>query len=154
MNNIITFFKSFFLQSKPSPQKISENFYYLALFTNNNIVYGKSIHGLWPNFANGSYPSFCKKVEFDFNKLDNIITELKSYWETPNDVNKEEKHFWEHEWKKHGSCMFVELTELEYFTKVLELYKNLMESNTNLEKYKKGNKYMIPFDLNFKLIEK
>ena len=132
----------------------SENFYYLALLKNDNIVYGASIHGLWPNYANGSYPSFSKNVEFDIDKLSPIIEELRDYWDLPEDTGKDENSFWGHEYKKHGSCMFIELTELEYFKKALELYFNIMENSIDIEKYKKGKNYMIPFDLDFKLIEK
>ncbi len=132
----------------------SENFYYLALLKNNDVVYGTSIHGLWPNYANGSYPSFCKNVEFDFDKLSPIIKELRDYWDLPGDIGKDELNFWKHEWHKHGSCMFIELTELEYFKKALELYFYIMENGIDIEKYRKGKNYMIPFDLDFKLIEK
>jgi|TARA_B100001971_G_scaffold209180_1_gene232309 ribonuclease I len=132
----------------------SENFYYLALLKNADVVYGASIHGLWPNYANGSYPSFCKNVEFDFDKLSPIIKELRDYWDLPGDIGKDEISFWQHEYKKHGSCMFIELTELEYFKKALELYFYIMENGIDIEKYRKGKNYMIPFDLDFKLSEK
>ena len=133
----------------------SEKFYYLALLKNCDNVYGISIHGLWPNYANGSYPSFCKHVEFDFSKLSPIIKELRNYWDLPGDIGKDEISFWEHEWKKHGSCMFQELDECDYFKKALELYFYVMENDDiDIEKYKKGKNYMIPFDLDFTLIKK
>lgn len=151
--NIFKKLISQFFKSSEAKEK-SENFYYLALLKNANIVYGISIHGLWPNYANGSYPSFCKNVEFDFDKLSPIIKELRDYWNLPGDIGKDEISFWQHEWHKHGSCMFIELTELEYFKKVLELYFYIMENGIDIEKYRKGKNYMIPFDLDFKLIEK
>ena len=69
MNHIFKRIIAVFFKSSQS----EENFYYLALLKNADIVYGASIHGLWPNYANGSYPSFCKNVEFDFDKLSSII---------------------------------------------------------------------------------
>ena len=133
----------------------SEKFYYLALLKNCDNVYGISIHWLWPNYANGSYPSFCKHVEFDFSKLSPIIKELRNYWDLPGDIGKDEISFWEHEWKKHGSCMFQEFDECDYFKKALELYFYVMENDDiDIEKYKKGKNYMIPFDLDFTLIKK
>lgn len=130
----------------------SENFYYLSLLKNDNNVNGFSIHGLWPNYSNGNYPSFCKKVEFDMNKLNPIMDNLLKFWELPEDHNKEEGKFWKHEWEKHGSCMFCDIDELSYFKKVLDLYFMIMNEKVDIEKFKKGNNYMIPFDLNFKII--
>ena len=40
---------------------------------NKNNVHGISIHGLWPNYSDGSYPTFCKLVDFDL--VDVIIPE-------------------------------------------------------------------------------
>jgi len=128
-----------------------ENFYYLSLLKNDNNIYCYSIHGLWPNFADDTYPSFCKKVEFDINKLKPIMKDLMDFWELPKDHNKEEDSFWKHEWLKHGSCMFLEMDELTYFKKALDLYLDIMNKKLNIEKYKKGRSYMIPLNLNFEI---
>lgn len=132
---------------------MTENkFYYLALLKNKNNVHGISIHGLWPNYSDGSYPTFCKLVDFDFSKLSPIIEQLRTNWDLPQDINKDEIQFWAHEWKKHGSCMFQEMDEHEYFTKTLELYNYIIHNkDIDIEYYKKDNTtYMIPFDLHFK----
>lgn len=135
------------------PKPKSENFYYLSLLKNDNNVYGYSIHGLWPNFGNGTYPSFCKKLDFNITKLDSIKKDLINYWELPEDKNIEEVKFWKHEWLKHGSCMFEEMDELEYFKKAIDLYLMLIKNDKiNIDDYKIGKTYMIPFDLNFELI--
>lgn len=127
----------------------NNDYYYLSLLKNKHIVNGYSIHGLWPQYKNGKYPSYCKKVEFDINELKSIEKDLISYWELPEDCDKLETSFWKHEWEKHGSCMFSEMSELEYFTKALNLYEKVMNNNIDIEKYKQGNNYLIPFDLNF-----
>ncbi len=147
-----TFFTNILTTMFTSHQS-KENFYYLALLKNNDNVNGVSIHGLWPNYGNGGYPSFCKSVEFDFSKLTPIIKELRENWDLPGDIDKDEIKFWTHEWKKHGSCMFKELDEYHYFKKALDLYFYIINNKEiNLEIYRKGKNYMIPFDLDFKII--
>lgn len=128
--------------------------YYLSLMKNDNIVYGYSIHGLWPDYGNGTYPTFCKNIKFDIEKLKSIDKELLNYWELPEDHDKLEESFWKHEWDKHGTCMYEEIDELTYFKTALNLYHEVMNKRINIEDYKQGKNYMIPFDLKFKIIEK
>lgn len=151
-------------------KKVSENpdFYYLALFKNKENKYGYSIHGLWGNYGdkNKEQLAFYQKTTFKSKKLRRIIKELRMFWENPEtnetlplqqylpgDIDKEEYHFWEHEWKKHGAYMKNEMNEYAYFRKILELYKKLMKTDVNIEDYNNGDgKYMIPYDLNFNRI--
>lgn len=133
-------------------QKLPDKFYYLSLLKNDDNVNGFSIHGLWPNYSDGSYPSFCKKVDFDINKLNPIMEDLIKLWDLPKDHNKEEITFWKHEMEKHGSCMFKDMDELQYFQKVLDLYLEIIDKKVDIEQYKDGKNYMIPFNLNFELI--
>lgn len=123
-------------------------FYYLALFKHNHQY---TIHGLWPDYGNGSYPSFCKDIPFDIEKLRPLEKKLLEYWELPEDHDKLEIHFWKHEWLKHGTCMFTPMTEYEYFSKAIEMYEYIINENINISKYNKNGKYMIPFDLDFDL---
>lgn len=139
---------SWFQNSKKTDKQVS--YYYLSLLKNDKIKSGYSIHGLWPQYDETSYPQFCKKVDFDINKLSNIENDLLNYWELPEDHDKLEITFWKHEWEKHGSCMACYMTEFEYFSKTLDLYKWVI-NNLDIQKYKKGNNYLIPFDLNFNL---
>lgn len=120
-------------------------FYYLSLIKEES---GWSIHGLWPQYNKSSYPSFCKKVTFNIETLKPIIDRLNAIWYSIEEPNQD---FWKHEWEKHGSCMFQELNELQYFQKTIDLYKFCIE-NDIINNYAKDNKAMIPFDLNFKLI--
>ena len=55
----------------------NNNFYYLSLIKEEN---GYSIHGFWPQYSENSYPTFCKKVTFDVQKLTDILPELEKYW--------------------------------------------------------------------------
>ena len=124
----------------------NSNFYYLSLINENNEW---KIHGLWPQTDKNNYPQFCKNVEFDLNKLKPLITDLNKYWCSDRETNEK---FWEHEWKKHGSCMFQPFTEFNYFKKTLELYHSIKDNSEIINKYKiNKNKVMIPYDLEFKL---
>jgi len=126
------------------------DFYYLALLKNKQVPSGWQIHGLWSDYGNGKYPSYCEKVHFDMSKLKSIEDELNKYWPS-NDHNNEK--FYRHEYEKHGSCLYSKMTELEYFQKTIELYHYVINNNL-YESYEKDGKCMIPFDLNFKTIFK
>ena len=125
----------------------NSNFYYLSLINENNEW---KIHGLWPQTDKNNYPQFCKSVEFNLDNLKPIITELNKYW--CSDIEQNQK-FWEHEWKKHGSCMFKPFSEIDYFKKTLELYESIKDNSEIINKYKiNKNKVMIPYDLDFNLL--
>ena len=57
-------------------KKETTKFYYLSLIKEGNNEW--SIHGLWPQYSKNQYPTFCKKVSFDINKLETILPELES----------------------------------------------------------------------------
>ncbi|VDM57482.1 unnamed protein product [Angiostrongylus costaricensis] len=64
-----------------------------------------SIHGLWPNYKNGSYPQFCDGVpkKFDGKLIEPIERRLSKAW--PNLYpTKSARSLWKHEWEKHGTC--------------------------------------------------
>ena len=95
----------------------SEKYYLLSLIKEENNNY--SIHGLWPQYKNKPYPKYCKKVEFSIEKIKPILDKLNKNWYSKYTSNED---FWKHEYEKHGSCMFKDMTELEYFEKTLELF--------------------------------
>ena len=64
------------------------DFYYLALLENKNILSGYQIHGLWSNYANGNYPVYCRKVEFNMGELKDISEELNKYWPSRDGDNE------------------------------------------------------------------
>jgi len=126
--------------------KNDTRFYYLSLIYENNRW---TIHGLWPQNDKSDYPQFCKKVNFDPTVLDPIKSDLEKYW--LSDRGKDDT-FWEHEWKKHGSCYFENINELEYFQTTLNLFHKVTDMNI-IENYKKNDKALIPFDLKLNLIK-
>lgn len=125
--------------------KSNNKFYYLSLIHSNNTWH---IHGLWPQYDKTCYPTYCKPVTFDINKLDPIIKNLNIYWYSNNDKNE---LFWKHEYEKHGSCIFTDIDEFEYFNTTLKLYLDALQKKLP-EKFKKGNKALIPVNLKFEFI--
>ena len=122
-------------------------FYYLSLmFEDNQWV----IHGLWPQLSKTDYPQFCKKVTFDPKLLKPIEEELDKHWYSDRGSNV---NFWEHEWKKHGSCFFGDINEFDYFNTTLELFEKVKNLDI-IENYRDGEKALIPFNLDLQLIKK
>ena len=121
-------------------------FYYLSLMLEDNQWV---IHGLWPQSSKTNYPQFCKKVTFDPELLKPIEDELDKYWSSDRGGND---NFWEHEWKKHGSCFFSDINEFGYFNTTLELYEKVKKMGI-IEEYRDGEKALIPFDLDLQLIK-
>ncbi len=72
---------------------------YCALYHFNNTYF--TIHGLWPEYKNGSWPQYCNITKFNVTELDSIRSDLELYW---TDFNNAEK-FWAHEYYKHMSCL-------------------------------------------------
>ena len=133
-----------------NPIMDSENFYYLSLL-NEPIINQKDhwgIHGLWPQLSKDKYPSYCKNVQFDYKTLEPILEDLDKYWYS--DRGSSEK-FWSHEWKKHGSCVFTEMNELEYFQETLDLYHEAIEKNIPNNSCAGLKQCLIPVSLDFKI---
>ncbi|KAG4432833.1 hypothetical protein IFR05_011672, partial [Cadophora sp. M221] len=87
-----------------------------------------TLHGLWPDLCDGSYPSFCKAAPMYHNisailsssnaslppltssssqsaqktSTSTLLDYMLKYW-LPNRGSPDS--FWEHEWNKHGTCI-------------------------------------------------
>ncbi len=63
-----------------------------------------TVHGIWPEYWNGSYPSYCNRSDpFNPKLIKKLIPILQYIWyEYP--PNKQHWNFWKHEWNKHGTC--------------------------------------------------
>lgn len=125
----------------------SENFYYLSLINEGNNQW--SIHGLWPQYNKENYPSYCKDVEFDYYNLQPILAELERYWYS-NRGTLGDEDFWKHEWQKHGSCMFTDMDEFDYFAHALSLYYVAVKKGLPKKYYDaETKKCLIPVSLEF-----
>ncbi|KAI7738455.1 hypothetical protein M8C21_031584 [Ambrosia artemisiifolia] len=89
---------------------------------------GFTIHGLWPDYNDGTWPSCCEGPAFDEAELNPMINAMHTYWPilSCNDVsscNNEIKSFWADQWEQHGTCAGFSFQYL-YFATALKLYFN------------------------------
>lgn len=123
---------------------LSPPFYYLTLKKCNTSDDVWSIHGLWPQFNQTTWPAYCKNVSFNISTLEPLESQLKQRWFS---CDGSPESFWEHEWKKHGSCMFVPTNEFTYFNRTLHLFQNVQP---HIGVWcTAGLQCMIPFNLHF-----
>lgn len=103
------------------------------------------IHGLWPQINSTSYPENCKTVSYT-KPTGDLLTNMNAYWHKCDDT------LWEHEWKKHGSCMQeqIGIDEFSFFNTTLNLF---LENSEMLDSCKEEDCIMGCFDLDFKKIK-
>ncbi|GLT27807.1 hypothetical protein SLA2020_027800 [Shorea laevis] len=92
------------------------------------------IHGLWPNYKDGSYPSNCDPDSvFDKSQISELLSSLQKSWPTLSCPSNDGISFWTHEWEKHGTCSESELDQREYFEAALKLKEkaNIIQALTN-----------------------
>jgi len=84
-----------------------------------------TIHGLWPERVDASWPSCCNpKDTFQISELSSIMSELLVAWYdafTPSNSTG----LWNHEWDKHGTCAISDAdlgSELLYFSTAIRLH--------------------------------
>eukprot|EP00581_Thalassiosira_minuscula_P014314 CAMPEP_0183726328 /NCGR_PEP_ID=MMETSP0737-20130205/23054_1 /TAXON_ID=385413 /ORGANISM="Thalassiosira miniscula, Strain CCMP1093" /LENGTH=321 /DNA_ID=CAMNT_0025957645 /DNA_START=123 /DNA_END=1088 /DNA_ORIENTATION=- len=81
-----------------------------------------TIHGLWPNRNDGTWPSTCTDEKLDVSLMDEISMELNERWPNVKSSTDSKDHtaFWAHEWTKHGTCSG--LSQHDYFQTALNLF--------------------------------
>lgn len=72
------------------------------LSSNPKAVFG--IHGLWPNYDDGSWPDFCTKEPFNPKELADVVDQMDDDWGSLACPASDSHSFWTHEWTKHGTC--------------------------------------------------
>ncbi|XP_010527911.1 PREDICTED: ribonuclease 3-like [Tarenaya hassleriana] len=81
-----------------------------------------SIHGLWPNYNDGSYPSNCDPdSQFHKSEVEDLLNKMAEKWPSLACPSSDGVRFWEHEWVKHGTCSESELDQHDYFDAALKL---------------------------------
>lgn len=81
-----------------------------------------TIHGLWPNRNDGSWPQTCSDEQFNLSLLDDLSDELEQNWPNVKALkpgSRSHESFWSHEWSKHGTCSG--LNQHDYFAMALHL---------------------------------
>ena len=128
-----------------------KNFYYLSLIKESETEY--TIHGLWPQTDANNYPTYCKKVIFNIKMLEPILDKLEQYWYSNKHTLLRDEKFWQHEYEKHGSCVYTPMSELEYFQNTIELYEKAMERDLPKKYYNaQKNQCLIPVSQNLQFI--
>ncbi|CAN0923650.1 Extracellular ribonuclease LE [Linum grandiflorum] len=92
------------------------------------------IHGLWPNYADGTYPSNCDTSNpFVQSKVSDLISSMQKNWPTLACPSGNGVTFWTHEWEKHGTCSEDVLDQHSYFANALSLQSQtgLLDALTN-----------------------
>ncbi|CAN1236049.1 Ribonuclease 2, partial [Linum grandiflorum] len=112
-----------------------------------------TIHGLWADYNDGSWPSCCGGSNFNEKELSTLLEPLNKYWPTLSCGKSSTCHgvkgsFWAHEVEKHGTCSSaVTGDEYNYFLTGLNVYfkynvtQVLFEAGyvpSNTEKYPVG----------------
>eukprot|EP01083_Nonionella_stella_P281844 959204_1 len=91
-----------------------------------DVIPNITIHGIWPNYYSGWFPSDCPGNELEYKQIQHLETELEIYWAAlilPIDGGFPNFEFWSHEWAKHGTCWhYVNVTQ--YFEYALSWIKN------------------------------
>ena len=85
-----------------------------------------SIHGLWIDNDNGTWPEYCSKMPFD-PIPPSLLENMEDYWYSCEGDNQ---GFWEHELEKHGSCiqkyMNPSLTSTMLFNTTLLIFEGML----------------------------
>eukprot|EP00993_Chasmostoma_nieuportense_P003449 NODE_4164_length_832_cov_22.397163_g4006_i0.p2 GENE.NODE_4164_length_832_cov_22.397163_g4006_i0~~NODE_4164_length_832_cov_22.397163_g4006_i0.p2 ORF type:complete len:234 (+),score=101.66 NODE_4164_length_832_cov_22.397163_g4006_i0:32-703(+) len=84
---------------------------------------GFTIHGLWPNNNDTTYPEGCQGPAFDYALLAPILPKLHAQWGSFRGAAMDQQ-FWAHEWNTHGKCAQQDLLihrEVDYFKAALAM---------------------------------
>ncbi|KAE9597367.1 hypothetical protein Lal_00029883 [Lupinus albus] len=105
------------------------------------------IHGLWPNYKDGSYPSNCDpNNSFQRSQISDLISSLQRNWPTLACPSGNGIQFWTHEWEKHGTCSESVLSsQHDYFEAALNLKQraNLLQALTSAGIQPDGGSYSL-----------
>ncbi|XP_019165812.1 PREDICTED: ribonuclease 1-like [Ipomoea nil] len=104
------------------------------------------VHGLWPNYKDGSYPLNCDPNNpFDESKVSDLISRMQEDWPTLACPSGDGIEFWTHEWEKHGTCSESVLEQHAYFQTTLDLKKktNLLQALQDAGITPDGNSYSL-----------
>ncbi|GAQ91970.1 Ribonuclease T2 [Klebsormidium nitens] len=91
-----------------------------------------TLHGMWPNYNTGGYPSNCGNEAFQQSQISSIVTDMDRYWPSfkcasDNVTPNGDATFWGYEWGKHGTCSQTVLpSQLSYFSGIINLRKNVI----------------------------
>ena len=123
------------------------NYNYYILETQDWCSKDYKIHGLWPQYNQSDYPTYCENVSY-IEPSGELLNNMNKYW----DSCENNSNLWKHEWEKHGSCMFNDADEYHYFNRTLGLYfeaeyYKYIQHNCTL-----NEQCLLPLNLHFQFI--
>jgi len=80
-----------------------------------------TLHGLWPQFTNGTWPETCTNEKFDEAAPEAVgMDTMNKFWPNVKQAPTSSSYtqFWEHEWTKHGTCTGFE--QKKYFQTAID----------------------------------
>ncbi|KAK6780152.1 hypothetical protein RDI58_022336 [Solanum bulbocastanum] len=89
-----------------------------------------TIHGLWTEYNDGTWPSCCSGRPFDEKEISTLLEPMRKYWPSlscgsPRSCHHKKGPFWDTQlqWEKHGTCAYpVVHDEYEFFLTTLNVY--------------------------------
>ena len=84
-----------------------------------------TLHGLWPQYTDNGYPSFCTQEPFKPSCAEDVgMDTMEQYWPNvqANPGDSDYDDFWMHEWTKHGTCSTLDQTT--YYQTAIDLIKS------------------------------
>ncbi|KAE8657428.1 Ribonuclease 1 [Hibiscus syriacus] len=85
------------------------------------------IHGLWPNYNDGSYlktvilATLLMNLSSKPSQISDLIGNMRRNWSTLACPSGSGETFWSHEWEKHGTCSESVFDQHSYFETTLGL---------------------------------
>jgi hypothetical protein len=86
--------------------------------------YAFTVHGLWPQRRDGTWPEFCdSSSELDVDEIEDLLPDLEKAWPS---WSSDDETFWNHEWTRHGTCAEgIVGHQHAFFQTVLRLHNKL-----------------------------
>ena len=88
-----------------------------------------TIHGWWPEYNKKSWPQFChpdRYAEFNETVIAPIRPKLMKYWKPCDAWGVKPYDFWQHEWRKHGTCTSDGV--MQYFGTTVDIFETALGS--------------------------
>jgi len=108
----------YFVQQWPGSYCDTKKGCCFAISSKPKAVFG--IHGLWPDYNDGSWPQFCDKEPFKPKEISDVLDKMDDDWGSLACPSSDSHSFWKHEWTKHGTCSG--LGQHGYFEAAIDLY--------------------------------
>jgi ribonuclease I len=87
-----------------------------------------TIHGVWPEYSNGSWPQYCHRCTWQPPQgelLDEMLRFWPNLWVPPPRRRAASEELWHHEYCRHGTCVPKLVNATQYYVLALSLYQDI-----------------------------